>query len=248
MYVCVCVPAFKRNRYLSSLTNTMKMSDQLFGEQRRNGWGVMRGPSWMNECNYNRTQCIYMYMYICMHTYVCVCVCVLWSNNGVCRVQQNAWINKNSIWIESSRVGADEGEQQQQRNDILWGICCIWKAKPQSQHHPTPPRIVSYKSMRIHSSKRLQRKCSNYFDLSPQHVGFSNCKFPRLRIGIGTIGCFKADVQKETVKLRMKSYMNTELDFRINPDLITYEERLFSLTLNNDFLNLIQILYFLLTQ
>lgn len=31
VFECVCAPAFKRNRYLSSLTDTMKMSDKLFG-------------------------------------------------------------------------------------------------------------------------------------------------------------------------------------------------------------------------
>lgn len=129
----------------------------------------MARPSWMNECNYNSTQCIHM----C--TYVCVWVWVFWSNNGVCRVQQNAWINKNSIWIEQQRV-----EPSQRRATPAEVAATEWyfmrhllnlKSKPLVPSFPIPPlpQIVSYKSMRINVF-RLQRKCCNYFDLSPPHM------------------------------------------------------------------------------
>lgn len=47
VFECVCAPAFKRNRYLSSLTDTMKMSDKLFGGGMSSG--PQHGQTFMNE-------------------------------------------------------------------------------------------------------------------------------------------------------------------------------------------------------
>lgn len=132
--------------------------------------------------------------------YVCVCVYVLVQQ----RSMQSATKCMNKQDLDLNRATESRAEPTNIRATPAEVAATEWyfmrhllnlKSKalvqlPPLLHHPPLSRIVSYKSMRINVC-RLQRKCSNYFDLSPPHththVGFSNCNFPRVQIPIGTI-------------------------------------------------------------
>lgn len=203
MCVCVCVCRHLSVTDTWALWQTPWKCQTNFLESRAQRG--RRGAAWMNEYNYNCTQCTYTYANIYAH----VCVCVPWSNNGVCRVQQNAWINKNSIWIESSR------EKPSSATTTEWYFMrhlLNLKSQTLSPNPSQLPRIVSYKSMRIHAAEENAATILIFRPL--QHVGF--CNFPRLRFGIGTIGrCSERQTLKIRFIIQNTEYVNVFFGFPI---------------------------------